>query len=180
MKFTHISEEEGENIRRMYFDEYKSIYIIKKDTGRSHKTIHQWLKKFGKPRTWSEAQILANRVGRGQGILNRGKNNGMYKNGRSSKEGYKTICLQPDDPYYKMRGQNGFVMEHRYAMAQHLNRPLTKDEIVHHLNGIRTDNRIENLALVSRFNHPTKTLMKLLQKQIRKLEAKLSQKSLSL
>jgi len=41
----------------------------------------------------------------------------------------------------------GYLHEHRYVMSEYLERPLEKYENVHHINGLREDNRIENLEL---------------------------------
>jgi hypothetical protein len=46
------------------------------------------------------------------------------------------------------------IQEHRHVMQQHLGRPLTKDETVHHINGVRNDNRLENLELWSKSQPP--------------------------
>ena len=61
-----------------------------------------------------------------------------YKGGHLDSSGYRQIYVNGKP-----------VKEHRHIMEQNLGRPLTDDETVHHINGNRIDNRLENLELWS-------------------------------
>lgn len=54
------------------------------------------------------------------------------------------MLLKPNHPFATLKG---YVMEHRILMEIFLDRYLEPCEIVHHINGITNDNRIENLQL---------------------------------
>ncbi len=73
-----------------------------------------------------------------------GKNNPSYLSGRIiNTQGY-ILILNRSHP----NALNGkYVYEHRFVMEQHLGRLLTSKEEIHHINGVRDDNRIENLRL---------------------------------
>lgn len=59
-----------------------------------------------------------------------------------------------ENGYRVLYTENGKgIKEHIKIMQDHIGRELTLDEVVHHINEIRTDNRIENLQLMTRGEH---------------------------
>lgn len=63
--------------------------------------------------------------------------------GTINDQGYYLVRL-PDHPNANV---NGYIHEHRLVYSEYLGRPLLPNENVHHKNGDRQDNRLENLEL---------------------------------
>lgn len=76
-----------------------------------------------------------------------------WKGGKTVINGYILLYVRPHDDLYSMANAQHYIPEHRYIMAQYLGRALKSWEIVHHKNGIRDDNRLENLELTLRGKH---------------------------
>ena len=80
----------------------------------------------------------------------RGERNYAWKGGRkTNKAGYILVI----NPKRFEDGELRYVFEHRLVMEQHLKRKLLKNEHVHHINGIKCDNRIENLVIKKSIEH---------------------------
>jgi hypothetical protein len=77
-----------------------------------------------------------------RGLLARSKNPN-WRGGVKFVNSYRAV-LCPEHPN---AGKDGYVYEHRLAMEAHLGRYLTDEEVVHHRNRCKADNRIENLQL---------------------------------
>ena len=96
------------------------------------------------------------------------------------KEGYvwlkiKSLSNEQKKWAKKISKNTCVVQEHRLVMCMYLQRVLATTEIVHHINGNKQDNRIENLEIYSRSTH-VKVIPKL-QKRIRELEQRLARQS---
>ncbi|MFA5036703.1 MAG: HNH endonuclease [Candidatus Izemoplasmatales bacterium] len=140
----------------------KFIWVACPDCGKE-----RWVAKGEHPRVCKVCRDTSRRNYRLE-------NHPNWKGGRRKENGYWTIKISPDSKYYSMASNIGYVREHRLVVAKYLGRPLLTNEIVHHLNGDREDNRLENLVITTRGKHEHQTLLKLAQQRIRHLEVQLA------
>lgn len=70
--------------------------------------------------------------------------------GHNRPEGYRRPHTKG---YWEIWHDGKFVGEHRLILEKHLGRKIRTDEHVHHINGNKTDNRVENLVALTKAQH---------------------------
>lgn len=147
-----------EVIKKLYLEEKLSVPEIANKFGCSASGIDTRLRKMDCMRNLSEANKIAYKKYPKQSFTH-------FKGGKyTDKAGY-ILVLAPNHP----RGGKGrYVFEHILVWEHCHNKSVPKGYIIHHLNGIKSDNRPENLVAMPRAKHTA--LLEPYKKHIRKLE----------
>jgi len=144
-----------QEIIRLYIEENKSALQISKEMDCSVMAIFRRLWKNG-IETKSQSEIMKGRKYSAEHrkhiseAVNRrdqtGANNPYWRGGRSYVKSANAIY-----PIVRIDGK--YVKEHRYVMEQHLGRRLESSEHVHHIDGDKFNNHIDNLQLMTNSEH---------------------------
>ncbi|TET74751.1 MAG: HNH endonuclease [Candidatus Heimdallarchaeota archaeon] len=171
--FDNNSDEKLDVLRLLYLDFELSQRQLSKIFGCCVKSICKQLKKLDIKRSRSEVVELnwkhGQRYNYGKSGFKSGSEHLQWKGGRCyDSKGY-ILIYSPNHPLAEKRG---YILEHRLIWFNH-HPETSKNFIIHHLNGIRDDNRIENLIAVPRKTHIKdypNTYIRILQERIRQLE----------
>lgn len=137
---------------------YKRIRSDKKLWSKALEYGRKRYKKFGHKNVKSTCVVcgkvwMAKRIERkfcSPKCISTGVNNGNYKTGsHKNPNGYIMVY----SPHHPNPIAGNYVLQHRLVMEKHLGRFLNPKELVHHINGIKDDNRIENLQLTTSSEH---------------------------
>ncbi len=169
---TQISEDllarfNKEEIKELYWEKDFLQREIAKHYGVSRSTIEEVMRIFGiRTRTKSEALRLAYASGKAKINRPRGSNSPHWRGGRRMNGEYVYI-YKPEHP---RATKAGTVLESVLNWEKANNQEVPKGWIVHHINGIKSDNRPKNLIAMPKRKHNSWMYIQALQARIRELE----------
>ena len=128
---------------------------VARDIGFKGRNKYVWVQcECGRKRWVSKHHLKARKNERCIKCRHKGDKNPRWRGGkRVTAEGYSSIKPTADDLKFVNAQKDGYVIEHRLVMARHIGRKLKANEIVHHVNENKNDNRIENLLLMTQAQH---------------------------
>lgn len=158
-----------EEVKGLYWDKQMSVYDISRVYYCNPSSIRQLLVRNGGIRNKVEAGRIAFAQGKHDDIKSywfSGEQNKWWRGGRHLSSGYMHVYM----PDYPRAQSNGYVREHILVWEQVNGRMLPDGWVVHHLNGVKTDNRPENLVAMPRGGHSRREMAEAYKKRIRELE----------
>lgn len=82
----------------------------------------------------------------------KGTGNPRWRDGRSANPEGRVLVYCPGDPHATLSAGK-YAYRYRLVASEKIGRPLRSDEVVHHVNGDKTDDRPENLVVLSQSEH---------------------------
>ncbi len=184
---SHKSRVSSSEIRRLYWDEKYSQKMVAQQLGVSTSDIGHMMQSYQIPRrTRKEARNLAEILGRvptkeARAACMRGDKSPNWTGGCIISGGYirlRLSILNSEDLKLAkpMAGNLDTVLEHRLIVARRLGRSLLPQEIVHHIDGVKTHNADNNLVLSNRSMHYTedRIMIDTLKVRVQELEARVT------
>ena len=161
----HIAKQK---LAELYWEKGLSQADIEKIYNVSPQHISDLMMEQGVP-TRDHRKAMALALAKGKGNTRRGSKHNAWKGGRHVSSGGYVLIYFPNHP---AADKNRYVSEHRLVWEQTHNRLLPEGWVIHHLNGIKTDNRPENLVAMPLKKHSQREMGEYYKKRIRELEAK--------
>lgn len=151
------------DLYRLYVIEQKPMHQVADEIGISVGNVHRLIHENGfvihriLPPKSEKEKIRISRLHKGKTLsietklkMSEAKKH-IFAEGHTKKrcDGYIYVYY----PTHPNCSKDGYVMEHRIVMEKHIGRLLEQEEVVHHINHNRADNRLENLQLLTIKEH---------------------------
>ena len=143
-----------------------SMKEIGKELNMATGKIYKWFHNYNIPtREWgSKSDIAKEKISKSKTGISTGNGRKLTEEQKEKLSRIKTIGVGRKEknqggyiriyfPSHPKADKRGWILEHDLIMECNIGRWLNSNEIVHHINGIKDDNRLKNLKLMTRSEH---------------------------